>query len=309
MGIQHKWLVNVPVATIWTSPESAREIDGKAVSGGPDMEGWLAGLTYETRLALCNENRIQTQALFGQEVILLEEEGPWASVIILSQPSGKNERGYPGWMPKSQLMKLNEWNIKKGPVAAISSKKAVLYSEEEKPLMELSFETVLPAVEKSDEWLKVRIPEGYGLLRQEDVILHPSLEGRQKGNGGGIVSEGERFLGLPYLWGGMSSWGFDCSGFSYTMCKANGYIIPRDAHDQARHGTEVDLAEIQPGDLLFFAYQEGKGSIHHVGIFYGDGKLLHSPNTGKTIEIIPLKDTIYEKELCAARRYWQEGEG
>lgn len=59
MGIQHKWLVNVPVATVWTSPESAREIDGKAISSWPDIEGWLAGLTYETSLALCNENRIQ----------------------------------------------------------------------------------------------------------------------------------------------------------------------------------------------------------------------------------------------------------
>jgi cell wall-associated NlpC family hydrolase len=92
------------------------------------------------------------------------------------------------------------------------------------------------------------------------------------------------------------------------MCKANGFIIPRDAHDQANAGVEIKLEEIRPGDLLFFAYEGGKGRIHHVGIYYGDGKLLHSPNTGKTVEIIPLAGTIYERELCAARRYWVESE-
>lgn len=107
----------------------------------------------------------------------------------------------------------------------------------------------------------------------------------------------------------MSSFGFDCSGFSYTMCKANGYIIPRDAHDQAASGEKVELHQLEPGDLLFFAYEEGKGSLHHVGIYYGDGKLLHSPNTGKTIEILEMAGTIYEKELCAARRYFQKTEG
>ena len=63
------------------------------------------------------------------------------------------------------------------------------------------------------------------------------------------------------------------------MCKANGYIIPRDAHDQAEAGKRIALNEMEPGDLLFFAYEEGKGSIHHVGIYYGEGKLIHSPNT------------------------------
>ena len=57
----------------------------------------------------------------------------------------------------------------------------------------------------------------------------------------------------------MSAWGYDCSGFAYATHQANGYLIPRDATDQARKGKEVGLDSIQPGDLLFFAYEKGKG--------------------------------------------------
>ncbi|HLR40215.1 MAG TPA: NlpC/P60 family protein, partial [Virgibacillus sp.] len=56
----------------------------------------------------------------------------------------------------------------------------------------------------------------------------------------------------------------------------------------------------------FFAYEAGKGKLHHVGIYYGNGKMIHAPQTGKGVEVISLKDTVYEKELYAARRYWQE---
>ncbi len=63
---------------------------------------------------------------------------------------------------------------------------------------------------------------------------------------------------------------------------------------------------MKAGDLLFFAYEEGKGAIHHVGLYVGGGKMLHSPKTGKSIEILTLKETIYEKELCAVRRCFSE---
>jgi cell wall-associated NlpC family hydrolase len=64
-----------------------------------------------------------------------------------------------------------------------------------------------------------------------------------------------------------------------------------------------------PGDLLFFAYEEGKGNLHHVGIYDGNNKMLHAPQTGSGVEVIPLKGTVYEKELFAVRRYWKTSEG
>lgn len=297
-----KWIVNVPVATVWTSFDSPRELDKDAVTNPAFVEKWLEGLTYESSLDLHDSNLVQTQLLYGEEVVILEEKEGWAHVIIPSQPSKKDDRGYPGWVPKPQLTAVPaDWNLT--TAAVITSPKASLATETS---LKLSYQTALPFLNEQEGKVYVQTPDGTtGVLALEDVVVRDSLP---KGNGQAIVSAGEKFLNLPYLWGGMSSFGYDCSGFAYSMCKANGYVIPRDADDQAGAGKEVELDKIEPGDLLFFAYEEGKGRIHHVGIYYGEGKLLHSPNTGKTVEIIPLEGTIYERELCAARRYWAETE-
>jgi gamma-D-glutamyl-L-lysine dipeptidyl-peptidase len=301
-----KWLVNVPVATVWTSFDSEREMDVSIVSNPVDIDLWLESLTYETRLELCNQNLVQTQLLYGEEVLVIEEKGNWVQVIIPNQPTSKNASGYPGWVPKVQLVNCPaDWKLQDGPVAVVTTPKALLSKETN---MELSFQTTLPLLKENEGKVVVKTPDGTGLLDSEKVAIYESQVDRQKGNGNKIVSDGEKFMNLPYLWGGMSSYGYDCSGFSYTMCKANGYVIPRDAHDQAKAGISVNVLDIKPGDLLFFAYEEGKGEIHHVGIYYGDGKLLHSPKTGKTVEIIPLAGTIFERELCAASRYWVETE-
>ncbi len=276
-----------------------------AVSNPVDIDRWLEELTFEPRLGLCEQNLVQTQLLYGEEVIVIEEKENWVHVIIPEQPTSKNKNGYPGWVPSSQLVKRPlDWNIKEGPVVIVTNPKTFLKESN----IELSYQTILPLLKEVEGKVLVKTPDGTDLLNSDHVTISESQANRYKGNGNDIVADGEKFLNLPYLWGGMSSYGYDCSGFSYSMCKANGYLIPRDAHDQAHAGVEISLEEIQPGDLLFFAYEEGKGRIHHVGIYYRDGKLLHSPNTGKTVEIISLAGTIYERELCAARRYWVESE-
>ncbi|QED46316.1 C40 family peptidase [Cytobacillus dafuensis] len=306
MAINDKWLIAVPVATLWTSFDSARELDQLAITNPADVDLWLKGLTYETSLELCNQNLVQSQVLYGEEVHILEEREEWVHVLVPTQSSSKDIGGYPGWLPKDQLMQREDWEINDRPIVVVTAKKSFLYDYYRNPQITLSYQTILPLISRDEQWVQVQTPTGEGILKVEEVSVYDSLQSLPKGDGKAIVSAGEQFLHLPYLWSGMSSYGYDCSGFSYSMCKANGYIIPRDAHDQADSGKRVELEEIKPGDLLFFAYEEGKGRIHHVGIYYGEGKLLHSPNTGKSIEIIDLKNTVYEKELCAARRYWQE---
>jgi cell wall-associated NlpC family hydrolase len=189
------------------------------------------------------------------------------------------------------------------PTAVVSATIATLHLAEK--ALQISYQTQLPLLKEDKEWLEVQTPVGSGKIKRQDaVVIEDRNRKATKGTGGMIIAAGEQFLNLPYLWGGMSAWGYDCSGFAYATHKANGYLIPRDATDQARRGKEVGLDSIQPGDLLFFAHEKGEGSIHHVGIWYGNGKMLHSPKTGKTVEIIELKGTLYEEELCAARRYY-----
>ncbi|ASK62096.1 peptidase [Virgibacillus phasianinus] len=300
------WVVSVQVATVWTSKESARTIDALGITNPTDIDRWIAELTTEQKTALCTENRVQSQLLYGEFVQVTEVEGEWAHVIIPSQPSKKDPRGYPGLVSLTQLKRLDKENWNQPETAAINAKKAWLTATNGEKVMELSYMTCLPVLRKHSNMVEVLTPHGPMFLSNQALHIYETSQGLEKKSGDAIVAAGEPFLDLAYFWGGMSSFGYDCSGFSYATHKACGYQIPRDASDQARAGNHVTNEDLLPGDLLFFAYEEGKGSLHHVGIYYGEGKMIHSRTNGKSVEIIQLKGTIYEKELCGARRYWEE---
>src|SRR5699024_5880216 len=192
-------------------------------------------------------------------------------------------------------VKREEWF--RSEMAAIKNKYAWLEGESGEKRLHLSYMTCLPMENIKDSRVEVITPQGKGYLPKETVEIFLSSGGKRE-NGEKLINAGEQFIGLEYLWGGISAFGYDCSGFSYGIHKANGYQISRDASDQADHGKEVPLDKLMPGDLLFFAYEEGKGNIHHVGFYYGEGKMLHSPSTGRGIEIVRLAETKYERELC-----------
>ncbi|WP_404455816.1 C40 family peptidase [Virgibacillus necropolis] len=300
------WVTAVQVATVWTTKESARGIDEPGLTNPTDIDRWVTKLTQEQKTALCNENRVQSQLLYGEVVQVTEIEGDWAHVVIPAQPSKKDPSGYPGWVPLAQLQEVEKdyWNRPKS--AAIITKKAWLEKDKGEKVVKLSYMTCLPIVNQHPKRIEVATPNGTMFLPNEAVHIYGTQQGMEKKNGDEIVKIGEQFLDLDYFWGGMSSFGYDCSGFSYATHKACGYQIPRDASDQAEAGAPVDVENLLPGDLLFFAYEEGKGKLHHVGIYYGNGNMIHSRTNGKSVEIIELKGTIYEKELCATRRYWVE---
>ncbi|WP_077329299.1 C40 family peptidase [Virgibacillus siamensis] len=300
------WVAAVQVATVWTSPESARAIDAPGISTPTDMDRWTAELTFEKRVALCDENRVQTQLLYGEAVIIMEIKDDWAHIVIPTQPSKKDKRGYPGWVPLNQLKKVHKTEWDQERTAAVTSKFAWLQSADGEPVIKLSFNTMLPILNDEGNRLKAATPNGPLFLAKEHAAIYQTGSGIRQQPGQKLVSAGEHYRKLDYFWGGMSAFGYDCSGFTYAMHKANGYQIPRDADDQLAGGEKVSYHNLMPGDLLFFAYEEGKGNLHHVGFYYGDGKMLHSPQTGKGIELIDLNGTIYEKELCGAARYWQQ---
>nr|WP_260986735.1 NlpC/P60 family protein [Paenibacillus terrae] len=163
---------------------------------------------------------------------------------------------------------------------------------------------------RRDAFVVVQTPHGLARIRRADVQVvaepgeYPGSRADEQNRGQAIVSQAKRFLGLPYLWGGMSAWGYDCSGFAHSMLLACGIVIPRDASVQALHGASIPPEELQPGDLLFFAYEQGKGRVHHVGIYAGDGHMIHSPDSASSVELIPLKGYKLADEHCVTRRYW-----
>ncbi|QUG43540.1 C40 family peptidase [Psychrobacillus sp. INOP01] len=299
-----EWVCAVKVGTIWTEPNSAREIDDPGISNPVLLVEWLEALPYKERLALCNENRVQTQILYGEPVLVETIEGEWAKVVAIWQPSKKDSRGYPGWIPLSQIQPAEQVDFK--GIARVSSAKAQLWDLQHNPLLVLPFNTILPIMSEDEVFYTVHTPHGKALLSKTHAQFAPSLEQLPKRFAEEAVALGENYLDLPYLWGGMSPYGYDCSGFSYNMLKACGYIIPRDASDQAKTGEGISIQDPslwKKGDLLFFANDEGTGPVRHVGFYYGNGQLLHSHSTGKTVEILVLAGSKLEKEICAVRRY------
>ena len=303
-AIENRWLCSVKVATVWTEPSSARELDAPGLSNPVLLAEWLEVLPYKERLALCDENRIQTQLLYGEPVIVEKVEGDWAKIIAVWQPSKKDSRGYPGWVPVAQLSQLEQ--VDSIGFARVTSARAQLWDVQEKPLIVVPFNTTLPVITEDPSYFRIQTPHGAALLRKKDAEFASTLDKFPKRSAEEAVQLGEAFLDLPYLWGGMSPYGYDCSGFSYNMLKACGFLIPRDASDQSLSGDGVSLHDPslwKKGDLIFFANDEGKGSVRHVGFYYGNGQLLHSPSTGKTIEITVIEGSKLEKEICAVRRF------
>ena len=108
-------------------------------------------------------------------------------------------------------------------------------------------------------------------------------------SGAAIVTEASRFLGVPYVWGGSSPSGFDCSGLVQYVFGQLGVSLPRGSVDQSEVGTPVaSLAQAQPGDLLFFepgANGAPPGKPGHVGIYIGNDEMIDAPETGETVQI------------------------
>jgi hypothetical protein len=299
--------VVVSVATVWTKPESPRTLDEPALKHPAEIRQWLKSMKVDDKLDLYEANRVQTQILYGASVLVVEELEDWIKVLIPQQGTRKDALGYPGWVPRCQLIKetIAPAESKK---AEVISDKVWLYTSPSELLIELSYLTSLPVLEETEEWVKVKTPEGMGYLKAGEVRL---IDGPPMAPipvedhiGRGIVEQGKRFLDLPYLWGGMSSFGYDCSGFAYNMHKYFGISIPRDASDQAKQGTLIEKEQLEPGDLLFFAHEEGRGNIHHVGIYAGFKQMIHSPESIKSIEIVDLSSYKLAKEHCVSRRYW-----
>jgi peptidoglycan DL-endopeptidase CwlO len=112
---------------------------------------------------------------------------------------------------------------------------------------------------------------------------------------GGVVGIAMRYLGIPYVYGGSSPSGFDCSGFVMYVYSQVGVSLPHNAAAQYGHGTPVDRSQLQPGDLVFF------NGLGHNGIYVGGGSFIHSPHTGDVVKISSLSGW-YDSTWVGARR-------
>jgi cell wall-associated NlpC family hydrolase len=277
--------IAVSVATLWKAPNLYRSIDRPSVTSPVDLDAWNRNLaTGELRRGLVP--KVQTQALFAMTVHVLEVRGGWAKVAVRDEPDPQDPHGYPGWLPVSQLR--TGWS-EAGPGETVVAPKATLHLNSGRTLA-LSYGTRLPVLRVEGSWAVVRTPLGDGTVSRK--ALFPSYVP----TGASIVRQAKRFMGLRYLWGGLSAWGFDCSGLVWDVYRVHGMTIPRDADPQFRHGTPVAQTALQPGDLVFYGSQT---YVHHVAIYAGNGMMIEAPNSDSMVRYVPFRTTEY----AGARRY------
>ena len=243
---------------------------------------------------------VVSQAIFATPVTILEEKDGWAKI--------RTPDDYTGWVESSALVgRPGEPYASAKNVVHVRSLFAHIYREDSvtkhAPLITVPFETRLeldgPDAKKSDRWSAVRLPDGrVGMIQNADVAPPGATLAIDD-----TIALAKKFLGLPYTWGGTSSYGFDCSGFTQMLVRQRGYLMPRDAKDQAVWNglVPVEKTDLKPGDLLYFGSSAQR--ITHTGMYIGERQFINATTHERpVVRIDNVDDPYWTRLLVAARR-------
>lgn len=209
-----------------------------------------------------------TQLLFGEQVKVLEIDRQWLNVELIHD-------GYQGWVDHKQLIEINSDDSTK-----IDTNRMTASSLLKTPWGEIRVLQGSPALSTASS---------FKLGAHSYSWLAPVLTNENKD----ITTLSLGYLNAPYLWGGRTKYGIDCSGLTQTIFHQMGYSLERDASQQVLQGEEIKLENSKPGDLAFFI-SEKSGNITHVGIILADYKIIHAHGC---VRIDTLhKEGIYNEE-------------
>ncbi len=187
-----------------------------------------------------DKSEIVSQLLYGESADIIEVKDNWTKIIT-------HYDNYEAWMDTKQISPVSD--------EFVTSRKRNLVKE--------------PFQSTMTESGKVLLSMG------SEVNFETTAPTRGRDLSESIVNCAKEFLNVPYLWGGKSFFGIDCSGFTQIIYKIHGIKIPRDAYQQAEIGDALTfIEEAKPGDLAFFENKDGR--IHHVGIILADQKIIHA---------------------------------
>ena len=293
------------------------------------------------------ESALETQSLMGTIVEIIGEEGYWRQVVT-PEP-------YTAWCTNLGLVEMTPEQIneyKAAPKYICTTYHSGVYSKpsaKSERLSDLSMGNLLrvaftegkkavPSVTKGRKgWAEVILPDGRkGWTPSRDLERFDTWAQKSKPSEDGIIATAKQFIGTPYLWGGASSKGLDCSGLVRLTWFMNGYLLPRNASQQVFLGREIivdadhsigkdnenlydemtkRIKNLKPGDLVFFGNPETrwkKESITHVGIYIGNGEIIHASHKVRVNSLVPGTMNYYENShrLLKARRLFDwKGEG
>jgi len=222
---------------------------------------------------------LSTQATLGTPLNVLKKKGGWFLVQTPDQ--------YLGWLDFGGLELMNEQLFQKW-----KQSEKVVYTETYgfaldstgKHLSDLVAGNIMKKNSQNDTAYQVSFPDGRtGYVSLKEALPYQEWIAQLQLSQETLVATSRKMMGLPYLWGGTSYKGVDCSGFTKTVYFLNGLILPRDASQQVRTGKLVDdqkqWENLQPGDLLFFgrsATDSTRERVVHVGMWIGDNQYIHS---------------------------------
>ena len=207
-----------------------------------------------------NKSEMVTQLLFGETFSVIDKYKDWYQVRLAYD-------NYEGWIEKLQILNISQDEFQK------------LNSEESKITLDLVQKIKNVSLNKNYYVvIGSNIPplnNNIFKINDEEYYFDGAISGSVKQEKSKIIKYAQMFLNAPYLWGGRTPFGIDCSGFTQICYKLCGIKLMRDASQQATQGNIINfISEATPGDLLFFDNEEG--DIVHCGIFLPDNKIIHA---------------------------------
>ncbi|MBQ9801200.1 MAG: C40 family peptidase [Thermoguttaceae bacterium] len=288
-------------------PEENAELDGR-------FFGWANFSTIQIRKEPRYSAELTTQSRMGTPVRILKRNGGWLLI--------QNADGYLGYTTSGSVQaatrdEFNRWvNAKKliwlDAFGSIYSEP----SENSSPISDLTAGniTVWKNEETSGDFYRVETPDGrLGWIRKSGATEWSAwLDVNKELSAERLIATAKRFLGTPYVWGGTSAKGVDCSGLTSLAFYLNGFDILRDVSLLQGEGVEVDLTQgrsaLKPGDLLIFGSKRNDGSTYyrHVAIYLGDDRFIHSATSVRINSLNPDAldfDKYNASQLIKAVRY------
>lgn len=212
------------------------------------------------REAPSEKAKVASQAHFGEEIQVRKSMDGWTQIMTPD--------GYLGWAPKESFIARREPYC---PDLELTRLRAHIYAEKDTefgPIFTLPHGSKLPLIDSSDpRWAKVLLPDLREAYVQKGDIEPEPFD---------LVAFSKKFLGIPYTWGGRTSFGYDCSGYVQMLYAKLGIRLPRDARQQIvdPRAQPVPLNQLILGDLLFWGKSERE--IGHVGMFLGGEEFIHT---------------------------------
>ncbi|WP_159456470.1 C40 family peptidase [Intestinibacillus massiliensis] len=237
----------------------------------------------------------------GTQIAVIDNNGDWFRIAV---------NGMTGYVSGEYIKGTPDCDFSLGTATVTCESSVNLRAEpntDSEVLSSVSNGSTVAVLGVKNDWYKVQVGDTVGYMFTPYVYVNgrmasqtsrsDSSDAEAKRNQ--VLDYAASFLGTPYVYGGSSPSGFDCSGFTSYVYKNTVRSIPRTATSQRNALTNVSMDELKPADLVFFG---SGGSISHVGIYVGNGKFIHSPHTGSVVKYDTLWSGNYNRRFVSGAR-------